>query len=77
MVVLVGSESSIANLDRYRGYLAQLADPRPLTEAQALEVVGKAKPIYHLIGGLHSGAQKIETGQGSEVPRQSELAGEI
>ena len=55
VVVLVGSESSIANLDRYRGYLAQLADPRPLTEAQALEVVGKAKPIYHLIGGLHSG----------------------
>jgi hypothetical protein len=55
VVVFVGSESSIANLERYRGYLGQLADPRPLTEAQALEVVAKARPIYHLIGGLHSG----------------------
>ena len=55
VVVFVGSEESIANLDRYRGYLGQLADPRPLTEAQAMEIIGKAKPLYHLIGGLHSG----------------------
>ena len=55
VVVFVGSEESIANLDRYRGYLGQLADPRPLTEAQAMEIVGKAKPLYHLVGGLHSG----------------------
>ena len=37
VVVFVGSEESIANLDRYRGYLGQLADPRPLTEAQAMD----------------------------------------
>jgi hypothetical protein len=55
VVVFVGSEDAIANLDRYRGYLGQLADPRPLTDAQAMEVVAKAKPLYHLIGGLHSG----------------------
>ena len=55
VVVFVGSEESMANLDRYRGYLGQLAYPRPLTVAQALEVVGKAKPLYHLVGGLHSG----------------------
>jgi hypothetical protein len=55
VVVFVGSEESIADLERYRGYLGQLADPRRLTDAQALEVVSKAKPIYHLIGGLHSG----------------------
>jgi len=55
VVVFVGSEESIAGLDRYRGYLGQLADPRPLTDAQAMEVVGKAKPLYHLVGGLHSG----------------------
>ena len=55
VVVAVGSDESIANLDRYRGYLGQLADPRPLSEAQAEEIVAKAKPIYHLIGGLHSG----------------------
>ena len=55
VVVFVGSEESIANLDRYRGYLGQLADPRPLTEAQAMDIVGRAKPLYHLVGGLHSG----------------------
>ena len=55
VVVFVGSEESMANLERYRGYLGQLADPRTLTEAQAMEVVGKAKPLYHLVGGLHSG----------------------
>jgi hypothetical protein len=55
VVVFVGSEDSIANLDRYRGYLGQLADPRPLTEAQAMDVVAKARPVYHLVGGLHSG----------------------
>jgi hypothetical protein len=55
VVVVVGSDESMKNLETYRGYLAQLADPRPLSEAQAKEVVAKAKPIYHLIGGLHSG----------------------
>ena len=55
VVVFVGSAESIANLDRYRAYLGQLADPRPLTEAQAMEIVGRAKPLYHLVGGLHSG----------------------
>jgi hypothetical protein len=55
VVVFVGSDDSIKNLETYRGYLAQLADPRTLTDAQAKEVVAKAKPIYHLMGGLHSG----------------------
>ena len=55
VVVFIGSEDSIRNLETYRGYLGQLADPRRLTEAQASEIVAKAKPIYHLMGGLHSG----------------------
>ncbi|HEX5474243.1 MAG TPA: M14 family zinc carboxypeptidase [Vicinamibacterales bacterium] len=55
VVVFVGSEESIRNLDTYRGYLAKLADPRTITDAQAQEIVAKAKPIYHLMGGLHSG----------------------
>src|SRR4051812_2107780 len=55
VVVFVGSEESIRNLETYRGYLAQLADPRKISDAQAQEIVAKAKPIYHLIGGLHSG----------------------
>jgi hypothetical protein len=55
VVVFVGAEESINHLETYRGYLAQLADPRTVTDAQAKEIVAKAKPIYHLSGGLHSG----------------------
>jgi zinc carboxypeptidase len=55
VVVFVGSDDSIRNLETYRQYLAQLADPRKITPAQAAEIIAKAKPIYHLSGGLHSG----------------------
>jgi hypothetical protein len=55
IAVFVGSAESIAGLERYRGYLGQLADPRALSEAQALDIVARAKPIYHVMGGLHSG----------------------
>ncbi len=54
VVVFVGSEESIRNLEQDRQNLAQLADPRKLTEAQARDIVAKARPIYHLMGGLHS-----------------------
>jgi hypothetical protein len=55
VVVFVGSDESITNLEQYRTYLGQLADPRHLTDAQAKEVLAKAKPNSHLMGGLHSG----------------------
>src|SRR5207237_207331 len=55
VVVFVGSEDAIQNLETYRGYLAKLADPRTMGEAEAKEIIAKAKPIYHLSGGLHSG----------------------
>lgn len=54
VVVFVGSEDSIKNLETYRQYLGQLADPRKLSEADARAVIAKAKPIYHVMGGLHS-----------------------
>lgn len=55
VVVFVGSEESIQNLERYRADLGKLADPRGLTEAEAMAVIGDAKPLYHVMGGLHSG----------------------
>lgn len=55
IMVFVGSEESIQNLETYRKYLGQLADPRNLTDAQASEIIAKAKPIYTVMGGLHSG----------------------
>src|SRR5688572_5474385 len=55
LVVAIASEETIRNLEQYRGYLAQLADPRRLSEEQAREVIAKAKPVYHITAGLHSG----------------------
>jgi hypothetical protein len=54
-IVVVGAEESVRDIDRYRKYLGQLADPRTLAEPQAREIIASAKPIYHLMGGLHSG----------------------
>ncbi len=54
LVVFVANEETIKNLETYRGYLAQLADPRNLSETQAQDIIAKAKPIYHFSGGLHS-----------------------
>src|SRR5262245_21121948 len=54
LVVVVADEETVKNIDTYRRYLAQLSDPRQISEAQAQEIIAKAKPIYHLMGGLHS-----------------------
>ncbi len=55
VVVFVGSEESIRNLDQYRQYLGQLADPRHESAAEIHDIIARTKPMYHLIGGLHSG----------------------
>jgi Zinc carboxypeptidase len=55
VVIVVAGEDAIKNLEQHRGYLNQIADPRTLTEDQVRQIIGKAKPIYHLMGGLHSG----------------------
>ena len=54
VIVFVGSEDSIKNLDTDRKNLARLADPRGLTDEEAKEIIAKTKPIYTLSGGLHS-----------------------
>ena len=55
IVVFIGSEDSIRNLETHRRNLARIADPRGLTNAQAADLIKQTKPIYHLMGGLHSG----------------------
>lgn len=55
VVVFVATEETIANLDRYRELLARIADPRGLSEGEIEEVVAEAKPLYHVMAGLHSG----------------------
>ncbi len=55
VVVFIGSEDTIRNLETYRAYLGRLADPRGLSDSDARDILAKAKPLYHVMGGLHSG----------------------
>jgi hypothetical protein len=52
--VIVADESTLADLERYRGYLNSLADPRQLSEDEARAIIADAKPVYYVTGGLHS-----------------------
>jgi len=54
IVVAVADEQTISNLDRYKGIMAKLADPRRLSEAEARALLAQAKPVYWATGGLHS-----------------------
>ena len=55
VVVTIANEATLAELERHRQDLARLADPRGLGEAEARAVIARAKPIYLLMAGLHSG----------------------
>jgi hypothetical protein len=54
IVLAVGDEESIANIDKYKAYLAELADPRKTSEARAKQLFSLAKPVYYLTSGMHS-----------------------
>ena len=48
------SEENISKRDANRQNLAKLADPRAITEPQAHEIIAQTKPMYVVLGGLHS-----------------------
>jgi len=55
MVVLaIGNEESIKNLEKYKADLAALTDPRKTTEEQAQKIIHTSKPIYWITSGIHS-----------------------
>ena len=54
IVAAVADEATIRTLDRYKGMLKQLTDPRTTTDAQARQLIQQAKPIYWLTSGMHS-----------------------
>ena len=54
VMVFIGSDDSIKNLEQNRKNLARLADPRGLSPEQAKDLVAHTKPLYTLSGGLHS-----------------------
>jgi len=54
VVLVIADEETIKNLDQYKGYLNELADPRKTPEARAKQLFGIAKPVYYLTSGMHS-----------------------
>lgn len=54
IIVAVADEAVIRDLDRYKGMLKELTDPRRTSETRARELLNTAKPIYWLTSGLHS-----------------------
>jgi hypothetical protein len=55
MVVLaIGNEESIKNLEKYKADHAALTDPRKTTEEQAQKIIHTGKPIYWITSGIHS-----------------------
>jgi hypothetical protein len=55
MVALaIADETTIATLDRYKGMLAALTDPRTTSDADAARLLTTAKPVYYVVSGMHS-----------------------
>lgn len=55
ILVAVADEETIRDLDRYKEIAAKLADPRGLSADESQSLLARAKPIYWVTGGLHSG----------------------
>ncbi len=54
IMLVIADEATLAQLNQYRAYTAQLSDPRSTNEKQAVEISEKAKPIMTINAGLHS-----------------------
>jgi hypothetical protein len=55
MVLLaIADEQTIKQLDRYKGMLNALTDPRKTSEADAQRILHTAKPVYYITSGIHS-----------------------
>ncbi len=54
IIVLISSTENIKNVEANRANLNKLSDPRGLSDAQAHEIITKTKPMYVVLGGLHS-----------------------
>jgi hypothetical protein len=54
VLLAIADEDTIKDLDRYKSMLAQLTDPRKVTEEQAQALIHTAKPIYWITSGIHS-----------------------
>ena len=55
MVLLaVADEATIRQIEKYKGMIAALTDPRKTSDEQARQLLRTAKPIYWITSGMHS-----------------------
>src|SRR5579862_7256202 len=54
VLLAIADEATIKDLDKYKGMLAALTDPRRTTELQAQQIIKTGKPIYWANSGIHS-----------------------
>jgi hypothetical protein len=54
VVLAVADAATIRNLEKFKGNLADLTDPRKTTEEQAKALIKTSKPIYWITSGIHS-----------------------
>jgi hypothetical protein len=54
MLVVVGDESSVANLAKYKEITAKLADSRRINDEEAKRLAGEGKALYWASGSIHS-----------------------
>jgi hypothetical protein len=54
LAVAISDEHNIADIDRYAGITARLADPRGISEEDAHQLISQALPFYWVSGSIHS-----------------------
>ena len=54
VVMAIADEQTMKDLDKYKGLLAQLTDPRRTSDEKARAIQAQAKPIYWITSGMHS-----------------------
>jgi hypothetical protein len=55
ILVVIGDEESVKNLDKYKNITARLADPRQLSKEEAARLISDGKAFYWASGSIHSG----------------------
>jgi hypothetical protein len=54
IVAVISSPENLARVERFREIARRLADPRRTSAAEMRALVAEGKPVYYLMGGLHS-----------------------
>ena len=54
IVVAIADEATIRDLQKYKGMVNALTDPRKTSEEQAKQLIQQAKPLYWITSGMHS-----------------------